>query len=77
MKKNPLNKNNSSKKPFDAYAKYSGIAFKMGITIFIGVYGGLKLDAYFETQKAYFTAALALIFTLIAVYSVIKDVTKH
>lgn len=76
MKKSPLNKNNSNKRPLDAYAKYSGIAFKMGITIFIGVYGGIKLDEYFETSKAYFTAVLALVFTLIAVYSVIKDVTK-
>lgn len=58
------------------YAKYSGIAFKMGIIIFLGAYGGLKLDEYFGFQKHILTMIITMLSVVLAMYIVIKDVLK-
>lgn len=40
----------SRKKPYDAYARYSGLAVQMGVTIFLGVWGGQQLDQRWGTD---------------------------
>ena len=63
--KNPKNKLNN-------YAKYSSLTFQMAIIIIAGVFGGLKIDEYFNT-KPVFTLILSILSVVIAVYFAIKD----
>ena len=49
------------------------MAFQMIATIGVGAFVGYKLDAYFATEKKYFTAAFSLLFTIIALYLSLKD----
>jgi len=73
LKKNKIKDN---KKELKNYAKYSGIAFQMAAVIFIGTWGGYKLDAYFNFENHILTIILSLLSVVIAIYSVIKDFLK-
>lgn len=55
------------------YMKYSGMAIQMGAIILIGVWGGQKLDARFETETPWFTVGLSLFSIFAALYVVLKD----
>ncbi len=65
MTQNPKNK-------FKNYAKYSNLTFQMAIIIIAGVFGGLKIDEYFNT-KPIFTLILSVLSVIIAIYFAIKD----
>jgi len=58
------------------YAKYSGIAFKMGAIIFIGTFGGLKLDEFLGFEKHLITVVFSLLSVILAIYIVVKDLIK-
>jgi hypothetical protein len=59
------------------YGKYSSMAFQMGITIALGVWGGMKLDESFPLGKfPIFTIVLSLLGVFGAMYWVIKDLLK-
>ena len=68
----------TNKKPdYNNWAKYSGMAFQMGITIALGVWGGMKLDEYYPIAKfPVFTVFLSLLSVAAAMYWVIKDLLK-
>lgn len=68
----------TDKKPdHNSLAKYSGMAFQMGITIALGVWGGMKLDEYFPLGKfPVFTISLSLLSVFGAMYLAIKDLLK-
>ena len=68
----------TDKKPgYDSMAKYSGMAFQMGITIALGVWGGIKLDEKFPITKfPVFTVTLSFLSVFAALYLVIKDLLK-
>ncbi len=72
-------KNNSpedpDKKNPNAALKYTGIAFQMLAVIGIGVFGGIKLDAYLHTRPV-FTIVLSLISIGAGIYIAIKDFIK-
>jgi len=59
------------------YGKFSSMAFQMGITIALGVWGGMKLDELFPiTRFPVFTICLSLLSVFAAMYFVIKDLLK-
>ncbi|MCB0616038.1 MAG: AtpZ/AtpI family protein [Phaeodactylibacter sp.] len=58
---------------FDAYLKYSGMAFQMGIIILVGTYAGKMLDSHFQTERPYLTVLLALLSIFAALYVSLKD----
>ena len=62
------------KKSLNKYAHFSGIAFQMAATIFIGAYIGTKLDEKYPNENNLFTLAFSLIFVFAALYMVIKQV---
>jgi uncharacterized membrane protein YfcA len=64
------------KKRPNKYVQFSGIAFQMAATIFIGTYIGVKLDKKFPNEKNLFTLIFSLLFVFISLYSVIKQVSK-
>ena len=48
----------------------------MAAIIGIGAYLGSRLDAKFQFEKAYLTAACAMIALAIALYLILKDVSR-
>ena len=64
---------NKNRRKVDAYLKYSGMAFQMGIIILVGTYAGQKLDEYFQSSQPYWTVFLALFSIFAALYVVLKD----
>jgi len=53
------------------------MAFQMGITIALGVWGGMKLDEHYPITKfPLFTVVLSLLSVFAAIYFVIKDLIK-
>jgi len=71
--KNP----NLPKKPLNNYAKYSAMGFQMAAIIIIGIYGGIKLDAFLGFKKfPVFTLVLSLVSVFAAIYFSIKDFLK-
>lgn len=58
---------------FRDYARYSGMAFQMGLIILIGTLIGKRLDAHFRMERPYLTVAMALLSIFIALYLVLKD----
>ena len=77
-KKNGEKKSSQKDKPgqHNTYLRFSGIAVKMGIIIFAGVYGGLKLDEYLNFQKPVFVLIGSILSVGLAIYSIIKDLSK-
>ena len=72
-------KKHSSKKKdenFNNYVKYSSIAFQMLLIILIGVFGGMKLDKYFNWDFPAFTVVLSVLSVVFSVYYAIKDIIK-
>ena len=55
---------------------YTSIATQMGITIFLGVWGGMKLDQYFQLKIPVMTLICSLLGVVLAVYIVIRDVLR-
>lgn len=60
----------------NAFMRYSGMATQMGITIALGVWGGMKLDEKFSGGGKGFTLTLSLVSVIVAMYMAIKDLMK-
>ena len=58
-----------------ALAKYSGLGFQMLGIIGVFTFLGMKLDGYLHSKKPWWTAALALVGVIGAIYQVIRSVT--
>lgn len=67
----------TKKESSNAYMKYSGMGIQLLVIIFVGTFIGQKLDAYFQVEEGYFTAALALFSTLGGLYLILKDLIKQ
>lgn len=59
------------------FVRYTSLAFEMGIVIFAGAFGGLKLDEYFGTEKPWWTVALSLFAVFASIYIVIKGLKER
>ena len=53
--------------------QFSGMAMEMGVLIFAGAWLGKQVDRYLGLQKPYFLLAGTLLFTLAAIYRVVRD----
>ena len=49
----------------------------MGVVIFLGVYGGMKLDERMGNKTPWFTLLGAIFGVLVAIYNVIRDLTTN
>ena len=65
-----------NKSQSNPYLKYSGIGLQMFVIIGLGIWGGMKLNEYFEFEKPILTAISALVSILVAMLYVIKTVKK-
>lgn len=71
-----MKRDNKKKSLIDNYGKYSSIAMQMAIIIFAGVFGGYKIDKYFQLRIPVFTLVLSMTSVGLAIYIVIKDLLK-
>ncbi len=77
QEKKDSNSNQKSKKQLNDYAKYSGMAFQMVIIMLLGVFGGIKLDAWVtKFEFPLFTLLLTIFAVNLAIYLSIKDFIK-
>lgn len=63
---------NTKKPQFDSYFKYTGMAFQLFAGIYLGVWGGMRMDAWLGT-KPWFTVILSLFGITAGMYAVLKD----
>ncbi len=63
------------KKRFNNYVKYSNIVFQLFAAIFLGVWGGMKLDQLLDS-KPWFTVILSLLGISAGMYAALKDFIK-
>lgn len=69
-----MEEDDSKKKQFNKYVKFSGIAFQMGGTIMIFVLAGKYLDDKLENRKLILTAIFSLVGVALSIYNLIKSV---
>ena len=70
MKKKEIQK---KKKQLDSYVKYSSLAFQMGGIIALFCWLGVKIDAWQDLEKPWFTITLSLLGVGISLYSTLKQ----
>ena len=58
------------------YLKYSSLGFQMAITIGLAAWGGQYLDKKYQTEKPVYTIILILAGIAIALYQVIREVSR-
>ncbi|TCI92238.1 AtpZ/AtpI family protein [Tenacibaculum sp. M341] len=68
--------NQRSKKPLNKYLRFSGIAIQMGLIIYLGNLLGKWLDANNSNNDELYAKICTLVAVFIAMYTVIKQVTK-
>jgi hypothetical protein len=61
----------------NSYLKYSGMAIQMAAIITLGVFGGKKLDQFFNLKQPVFTLVLSFFAVFAAIYVSIKDFLKN
>lgn len=71
--KDPESKNKEKKKTRSDLVKYSDIAFRMAGVIFLGVWGGMKLEELFELESHLLTVFTSLFSVGAAIYFVIRE----
>lgn len=64
------------KEQLNKYLRVSGAGFQMLATIALGVFIGYKLDERYSKDQQIYTVIFSLLFIGIALYSVIKQVSK-
>ena len=76
MATDPLNQQDSKKRPLNNYMKYSAMGFQMAVTVLVFTWCGMKLDKYFEMKFPIFGLGLCLISVFVALYLALKDFIK-
>jgi F0F1-type ATP synthase assembly protein I len=75
-----MSKNKDKKKTernnIKAWAQYSGMAFQMMGIIFAGVFIGWQLDKWLKPEKPWFLFFFTIIFVILSVYYMIKDLIR-
>jgi len=74
IQKNSLKK---QKKPLNNYLKYSGLAFQFLAAILLGFWLGSWLDGHYENEKPWFTMALMMVFLIVTLFKIIRDITHE
>lgn len=64
------------RKQVSSYARYTGLFFQMFVIIGAFAFVGSWLDDYQGTSQPYYTAGLALIGVVVAIYQVLKEVNQ-
>lgn len=66
----------SKQRPVKNFLKYSALAFQMGAIIFIGCWGGMKLDEMYPNEHKMYMIICSLLGVGIALYTSLKGLIK-
>jgi len=58
------------------YIRFSGIAFQMGATIFLGAYLGKWMDGEWPMDKKWFTMGMTIFAVAVSLYNTLRQVNK-
>jgi len=61
------------KEKTEGYLKYTGLGFQMAAMFLIGIFGGQKLDDYFENETPLFTILLLFFLFIGFMYKLFKE----
>ncbi|MBS3993482.1 MAG: AtpZ/AtpI family protein [Bacteroidetes bacterium] len=64
------------KNNFNKYIQLTGVAFQMGITIYLGVFVGKKIDASLGNNNKLFTIIGTLLALVLSIYSLINQLKR-
>lgn len=59
-----------------SYARYSGMAIQLGVTIALGAFVGRKVDEWLSLEQPLMTALFSLLATIAGIYLLVKDLVK-
>ena len=59
-----------------SYARYSGVAIQLGVTIAIGAFIGRKVDEWMGFDKPLMTALFSLLATIMGIYLLVRDLVQ-
>lgn len=59
-----------------SYARYSGMAIQLGVTIAFGALIGRKVDDWLSLEQPLMTALLSFLATVAGIYLLVKDLVK-
>ena len=68
--------NKPSQNRWQAYLKYSGLAFQLAAVVFAGIFIGGWLDGLFGVEKPWFTMLLVVLFFGVYMYKLYKELTN-
>lgn len=71
-----MSKKDQKKKQLSTFFQFTGMAFQMGGTIYLGSLLGSWLDVKFENENQLYFKVLTLGAVFLAMYTVIKKVRK-
>lgn len=69
-------KNQKKRKQLLKYARFSGIAFQLGATIYLAAYVGKWLDNKFLMEKKIFTLTLIVVGLIATIWSINRQLIK-
>jgi len=67
----------NNKQIINKFARYTSLAFEMGIIIFAGAFVGNWLDKKYNLEKPYFTMILSLIAIFVSLFLIIKQLKNE
>jgi F0F1-type ATP synthase assembly protein I len=68
-----INKPPDKKQKFDNFIRYSSLGFEMVAIMALGAWGGIKLDAWLQTNFPYFSLGLIILSVIAAIYHAVKN----
>jgi membrane protein DedA with SNARE-associated domain len=71
-----MSKKDQKKKQLSTFFQFTGMAFQMGGTIYLGSLLGSWLDVKFENENQLYFKVLTLVAVFLAMYTVIRKVHK-
>ena len=69
-------KKRKPEKRLNKYIRFSGIAFQLGVAMYLAAYFGKKLDAYFSLEKHFFTLGLIIFTLVLSIWSITIQLKK-
>lgn len=64
------------KNNFNKYIQLTGVAFQMGITIYLGVFFGKKIDTSLGNANKLFTIIGTLLALVLSIYSLVNQLKR-
>lgn len=68
------NQKQNSPRPHNRWIALTSAGIQMGVVIFVAAYVGKKLDAYYETETAWFTLGFILFGIFASMYLMLKQI---